>query len=127
MVYSLTDAEGSVMYGWGDLGDPLRPIRGVPEGKAIVAAVRDGRLRLTDVLGVPINRLDAARVVNALSGKKKPGGPGKKVAVWGHGKPRYFPSIIAAAKALGMSERDLHWQLHRLKTILIFHKRSKLA
>ena len=128
MVYSLTDAEGDTMFGWGPIGNPLQPLCGVPEGRAVISSVHDGRLKLVDVLGVPVSRMVAARVVNALTGKRKSGGHGNRVAVWGRrGKARYFPSLTAAAKALGMTRSDLQWHLHRLKTVAIFHKRLKGA
>jgi hypothetical protein len=121
IVYQLVTADGTVaLTGWGPAGDPLKPIKHVPEGKIYALAVESGRLRVRDVLGRAINRLDAVRIVNALA----PPGEGRyaqRTAIYRRGGVKYVPTLTAAADFLGITRQNLLWQVHRLPNLVIFH------
>ena len=121
-VYQLVASDGTVaLTGWGPIGDPLAPIRHTAEGKPYAEAVEAGTLRLQDVIGRGINRLDAARLTNALAPRKWTGK--RRVGLYWRGGTRYYDSHAAAAAALGMDRTDLAWHIHRLPAADIFHVR----
>ena len=127
-VFSLVDEAGAVVHtGFGPASDPLAPVRHVPGcGKALAEGVKSGRLRLHDILGRPVNRLDAARIVNSLNGpyQRKGRSQARRTAIYRRGGVRYFLTLTGAAAFLGMTLSDLAWQVHRLDDCYIFHDTS---
>ena len=128
-VYQLIASDGTTaLTGWGPADDVLKPIRHVPEGKVFADAVEvTGSLRLHDVLGRTLNRLDACRIAENLSGPRKGQTRAMRTAIYRQGGVRYFRTLRLAADYLGMSRQDLAWRVHRLPNLAIFHDVSNRA
>jgi hypothetical protein len=116
IVFSLARSTGEVIcFGWGPADKPLAPLRRVEEGETLIKAVEAGELVLTNLLGTTVPGLDAARIVNLLSKKDGHGGKKVPVAVVRKGcRVKLYPSISAAARALGKSKPFLNLYIHRL-------------
>ena len=80
--------------------------------RELLDGLNGGRLRVRVLIGngAALSRRTAVQIVALLRGRAKPGGSGKPTTVIdADGVTRRFPTVTAAATALGVSHAALWW------------------
>jgi len=119
-VYELIDGAGNPVHlGYGLVADPTAALHPSIHGE-LLDGLATGALRVRVLLGAgcPVSRRTATQIARLLTGGHNPRRFGRAVTVIDKdGTERRFPTVTAAARALGVGRIALWWSVGGLDSV----------